>query len=202
MKRMLLITFLLVFIVQIYGQNSKFVSADLLNIREGSDVSYGVVGKVKYGEKVLIISDTAGWSQIETKSGIRGYVSTKYLSSSCKVKNISDNDVGLRKSSNTDYTWLWAIFLVFISLKTIKYLHDRKCTECGNWNAMVSIGKELVDEKQSTIKKIEKVKNKKGEVIRTKEKFVPATIYIYNIHRKCKYCGYKDAIVHKKKQEN
>jgi len=205
MKVVLLLITLFVFTTQMFGQNFKYVNASSLNIRDSAGTQFGVAGKATLDEKVTIVKEIDGWSQIITKNGTKGFVQTKYLTSKVEQEHNNESYKSTAKSnSNTIWDKIlgWFIILGIISISIAVYLYNRRCNRCGKWNVMESIGSELVDEKASTITKTEKVKNSRGEVIRTKERFVPATVYTYHHHRKCKQCGYKDIIVKTKKSEN
>ena len=54
------------------------VKADALNIRSGAGTSYSVIGTVRYGNKLPIISYTNGWYQVKA-GNITGYVSGDYV---------------------------------------------------------------------------------------------------------------------------
>lgn len=55
------------------------VKASVLNVREGADVSYSVVGKLQNGTKVNIVNEKAGWYQIKLANGSTGWVSSTYV---------------------------------------------------------------------------------------------------------------------------
>ncbi|HSQ88286.1 SH3 domain-containing protein, partial [Romboutsia sp.] len=61
---------------------NKEVNTDSLNVRSGPNTSYSIVGSLKKGEKVNVISERNGWSKIDYK-GETAYTSSRYL------KNIS-----------------------------------------------------------------------------------------------------------------
>ena len=88
------------------------------------------------------------------------------------------------------------LFLVigFLVLAYRASLHCDKCKKLG----MEQVKKEEVDRYNTTKRVIEKVKNKKGEVVRTIHKDVPITKIVYSCTYKCKYCGYEEK---RKKEE-
>ena len=94
------------------------------------------------------------------------------------------------------------VFLILVVLIIIFYRYEKKCSNCKKWNAMKEYQRDLIGEKASKIKKTLKTKDRNGNVIKTTEVYVPATIYYYDIHRKCKYCGYKDTIKESEKKED
>lgn len=97
--------------------------------------------------------------------------------------------------------WIGGIIL-FILLSSLASGYGSRCSHCKKWWAMKKIGKTLINEKASWVKKEFKVKNSRGEVIQTHEGAVPATIYTYRIDRRCKHCGHQDYIIKEKKREN
>ena len=61
--------------------NTMYVTPDVgLNMRKGAGTSYAVIKTLPKGTQVTVHSTSNGWSQI-TASGVQGYVSSKYLSS-------------------------------------------------------------------------------------------------------------------------
>lgn len=52
------------------------------------------------------------------------------------------------------------------------------------------------------ITEIRKVKDREGNVIQSREVDVPATVYTYHIHRRCKHCGYQDILSKEEKRKN
>jgi uncharacterized protein YgiM (DUF1202 family) len=76
--------------MQVFGQDYKYVNTETLNIRENAGKQYNVVGQVNKGDKVNALSESDSWTQIETESGVKGYVASKYLSSSIEETKNSD----------------------------------------------------------------------------------------------------------------
>lgn len=99
-------------------------------------------------------------------------------------------------------TVIWLIVLSIIFLCITSYRYRRKCDGCKKWNAMKKVRQECIDEKPTTIVEKRTRKNSKGEVISTWEVDVPATIYYYRTHRKCKRCGYRDYLSSSKTRKN
>lgn len=97
--------------------------------------------------------------------------------------------------------WICLIML-FISLSIVMSGFRKRCRNCGKWWAMKIIGKKLVDEKASWIKKEFKDKTRDGRIIRTREEAVPATVSTYRIDRRCKHCGHEDYLIKEEKREN
>jgi hypothetical protein len=64
--------------------------------------------------------------------------------------------------------------------------------------------KECVDEKPSTIKEERVRKDKDGKITERWEVDVPATVYYYETHRKCKHedCKYEDTLYSSETHKN
>lgn len=90
MRRIFTITTLLLLTIQVFGQDYKYVNTKTLNIRESAGKQYNAVGQINKGDKVTAISESDGWTQIETKNGTKGYVATKYLSSTIETEKSND----------------------------------------------------------------------------------------------------------------
>lgn len=68
------------------GKVNKVSNTDDLNVRSGPSTSYSILGKLKKGENVSVISESNGWSKIDYKSKI-AYTSSRYLSNSSSTPN-------------------------------------------------------------------------------------------------------------------
>ncbi len=117
-------------------------------------------------------------------------------------KAIKQESKPSRPLSTKEKTIIWVVVIGIIFLWITRYRYKRKCDGCKKWNAMKKIGTECIDEKPSVITKKREMKNSKGEVVRTWEESIPATIYYYRTHRKCKHCSYRDYLSSSEKREN
>lgn len=90
MNRIITITTFLLLTFQVFGQDYKYVNTETLNIREGAGKEYNVVGQVNKGDKVNALSESGSWTQIETETGLTGFVATKYLGSTADEPKSSD----------------------------------------------------------------------------------------------------------------
>lgn len=90
MNRIITLTTLLFLSIQVFGQDYKYVNTETLNIRENAGKQYNVVGQVNKDDKVNALSESDSWTHIETESGVKGYVASKYLSSSIEEQKNSD----------------------------------------------------------------------------------------------------------------
>lgn len=105
MNRIITLTTLLFLTIQVFGQDYKYVNTETLNIRENAGKQYNVVGQVNKGDKVNALSESDSWTQIETESGVKGFVATKYLSSSIEEP---------KKSDKKDSSWVSVIVVLGI----------------------------------------------------------------------------------------
>lgn len=73
----------------------KQVNASSLNVRSGEGTSCGVIGSLKRGAIIDVISQNAGWSKINYNGKI-GYVSSIYL------KEVAQNNTNNNQNNNTN----------------------------------------------------------------------------------------------------
>lgn len=71
-------------------QGLKEVTTSSLNVRSGANISYSVVGKLKNGEKIKVISESNEWAKIEYKGKI-AYTSSRYLKNASSSSNPVQN---------------------------------------------------------------------------------------------------------------
>lgn len=116
----LIVLFFLAF--QVFGQNYKYVNAETLNVRENAGKQYNIVGKVKSEDKVTVVSESGKWTQIETENGLKGYVATKFLSSSI------DNPKESKGSDKKGSSWIGVLVILGIIgygvFKVINFFSD------------------------------------------------------------------------------
>lgn len=106
MKRVTLSLAIVLSAVIANSQTFRVVKSEGLNIRENANKESTLLGRLKRGDQVLVISDTIGWVKIQTQNGLVGFVAGNYLEKSADntvVSESSDGDTGL---------WI-AIFIVF-----------------------------------------------------------------------------------------
>lgn len=83
------------------GKTGTVQVSGSLNIRSGAGTNYGIVGTLKNGDKVTIITDAAnGWTQIQTSAGVRGYCSADYI----KVTNSGETNGSSNGNASTNNT--------------------------------------------------------------------------------------------------
>lgn len=105
MKKPLLTFGLLLITFLTFGQQTKYVNTEELNIRAGAGTKYEVVDKISQGQKVTVLTENGKWSEIELENGQKGFVSTKFLS-----------DTQNSSSQSSDNNNSWISYLIVIGL--------------------------------------------------------------------------------------
>jgi N-acetylmuramoyl-L-alanine amidase len=64
------------------NKNGKWgtITATYLNFRSSGNLKAPIIGSLKYGTAVQILSESNGWSSVQTSDGKKGWVSSKYVS--------------------------------------------------------------------------------------------------------------------------
>lgn len=191
----LLLGLLIIYLPDLKSQDNYVVTGSAINIRDGAGVEYNSIGKLNVGDEVLVFEIKGDWAKIRI-SDKDGYINKNYLQ--LKNKTVTNSTKFEDLLANV---WLWIIVVsvIFIWITIIRY--NKKCDKCKRWNSMKVYWREKVDEKQSHIRKSDTVTDVKGNK-HTNYYSVPATIYYYHIHRKCKNCGYRDYVKKSDKVEN
>lgn len=86
MKKLIATFGLLLFTTLAFGQETKYVNTEELNVRSGAGSKYDVVQKLSQGDKITVVSTEGKWSEVELANGTKGYVSSKFLSDSSSSK--------------------------------------------------------------------------------------------------------------------
>lgn len=79
MHKLLTIITTIFFVSTAVASVEKYVKADVLNIRVGAGENYDVVGQEEKGAEVKVLSELGEWTEIETESGVHGYVASQFL---------------------------------------------------------------------------------------------------------------------------
>lgn len=104
----LIMTLVLLFMaILTFGQETKYVNTEQLNVRSGAGSKYEVVDKVVRGKKVTVFSNQGKWSEIELENGTKGFVSTEFL---------SDNTTLSYASTSKKKPWLGYLFVIGLVL--------------------------------------------------------------------------------------
>lgn len=87
---------------------TKVVTATNLNVRSGAGTNYSVIGSLKNGTSVSVISESNGWSKINYNGKV-GYVSSQYLAdkaSSSSTSSKIDKLISFAKAQlGKTYSW-------------------------------------------------------------------------------------------------
>ena len=114
MKKQIL-TFGLLFITFLtFGQQTKYVDTEELNIRAGAGTKYEVVDKISQGQKVTVLTEHGKWSEIELENGTKGFVSTRFLSDTETSSSSNKSD---KKNS-----WIGYVLVIGFILYGLKKL--------------------------------------------------------------------------------
>lgn len=184
-------TFLLLLIsTTLFAQQYYQVSANVLNVRSAADKNSEIISKLNLGDRVYVVENSDGWSQVRLNETTTGFVASKYLSNDFKSSESSELKNNINNTP-TDFSPLIYIAIVAISLYIIYERYKGKCKDCGRWYAMKITDEEVVDRIPASIKKTLKEKNGKGEILKTTEVYIPATKTKYLVTETCKYCGHE-----------
>lgn len=114
MKKTLLTFGLFLFTILTFGQQTKYVDTEELNIRAGAGTKYEVVDKISQGQKVTVLTEHGKWSEIELENGTKGFVSTKFLS---ETETASSS-----KKSDKKNSWIVYVLVIGFVLYGLKKL--------------------------------------------------------------------------------
>lgn len=114
MKKQILTFGLLLITFLTFGQQTKYVDTEELNIRAGAGTKYEVVDKIPQGQKVTVLTESGKWSEIELENGTKGFVSTKFL---------SDTETSSSpKKSDKKNSWIGYVLVIGFVLYGLKKL--------------------------------------------------------------------------------
>ena len=163
MKKHIILIVLLLFTISAFGQNTKYVNAEILNVRQGAGIQYNTIGQVGKGSRVTVISENNGWTEIETTTGAKGFVATEYLSLGNQNAQNSNND-------KKDTSWISVLItlgiLGYVSVKVKNFLFGR-----SNVSAPSSSSSRTTSIEKQEVKKQEvKISNSKSAVYKFRVK--------------------------------
>ena len=119
-RKFVIMLFLNCFLLCIYSQQYKYVTASELNIRNGAGKNYSIIGKLNNMDSVYVLSETNGWTKILLDNGQYGFVSSAYLGSNDIVKTNEDlskqTQMLDKKSIITMYIFVIIIGAMFVFL--------------------------------------------------------------------------------------
>lgn len=103
--------------------------------------------------------------------------------------------LGLLVSYDKKYIVVYYSFFIVGAATSIAFIYksyQRRCKNCGKWNALVEINREIIDKEDTVIKKNlrETRRDSKGHVFQTidREVVVPAYRLTYEVTDECRYC--------------
>ncbi len=135
MKRKITIILMFIGTILLNAQEIKYVNASKLNIREGAGKKYNVIAKAYKNEKVKIISEQGNWSEIETDNGIKGYVSSSFLSVNSEIDEA-------KKGKTDKWNIIVFVILMFLVYKARNFIYaifgpsnSKKSTTTPNYNS-------------------------------------------------------------------
>ena len=114
MKKQILTFGLLLITFLTFGQQTKYVDTEELNIRAGAGTKYEVVDKISQRQKVTVLTEHGKWSEIELENGTKGFVSTKFLS---ETETSSSSKKSEKKNS-----WIGYVLVIGFVLYGLKKL--------------------------------------------------------------------------------
>lgn len=130
------------------------VTASVLNVRKKASTNSAILGQLKNGTKVTIVSTSNGWHKIKYKSNY-GYVSAQYISTNT-TKVTGDKVVSTaKKYIGTPYVWGGTTTKGFDCSGFTQYVFKK----CG-----ISIGRTTTDQIKKG-KAISKANLKKGDLV-------------------------------------
>ncbi|MEG0856237.1 MAG: SH3 domain-containing protein [Terrisporobacter sp.] len=74
------------------------VNATTLNVRSGASTSYEIIGKIKNGNKVEILSSSNGWHKIKYSGDTTGWVHVDYIELSSDSSDSSNSSLNVGKT--------------------------------------------------------------------------------------------------------
>lgn len=120
-----LLTFLFLLITFLaFGQQTKYVDTEELNIRAGAGTKYEVVDKISQGQKVTVLTEHGKWSEIELENGTKGFVSTRFLSDTETSSSSNKSD---KKNS-----WIGYVLVIGFVLYGLKKLFGGSSSSSNN----------------------------------------------------------------------
>ncbi len=180
MSRYLLFIFILFSTQTLFSQETKYVNTELLNVRSGPGKNYDVLDSAPKGEKINVLSAKGNWTQIQLDSGIKGFVSSKFLSTDIPSSEKTNSETG---------TWWKAILGTVGFLLLVKVFSGKKSSSSSSENSSRSLRstspKKLSSNDSSKSATSTIPTNKSNSVT---EKSSPPRCEKYF----CKYCGSHD----------
>ena len=107
--------------ITVVSTEQRSVTAYTLNIRENAGTNYSIIGSLKKGDTVIVLSTSNGWSRVLHSGNKVGFVSAKYLSNS-DTPSVNFSAVSLKVPSFKQTDSRWANVRIGSSGKTISQI--------------------------------------------------------------------------------
>ena len=108
--------------ITVVSQDVKAVTASTLNIRENAGTQYAILGTLKKGDTVIVLSTSNGWSRVLHNGNKVGFVSSKYLSTASNAPTTNFSSVSLKVPSFKQTDTRWSNVKIGSSGKTISQI--------------------------------------------------------------------------------
>lgn len=194
MKKILTIIFIiLINISNVYA--GDYVLSDGLNVRSGPSVDSQILGRLIKGDEVIILEVNGDWSKI-TFEEKDGWVFSKYLTKGNQniIENESNNEQSKNvhneeAKNNTNGGIIIAIIIFIIIAIIIRQLFFYRCPYCKKISALVHVDTKILDRYKGVEKVTVHRRNKKGEIIGSRDQYINVTKEKYDDIYQCKYCN-------------
>ena len=94
---------LVFFAVPVLAEAEGIVNGNIVNIREGSGLSYTAKTQVTVGQVLTILEEKNNWFKVSTPTGQVGWISGDYVKKVIKKVVVTGSKVNLRKGPGTGY---------------------------------------------------------------------------------------------------
>ena len=121
-----------------FAQQSKYVTANELNVREGAGKEFVSLGKVYKGDVVTVLSEDDNWAKISFNNGT-AYISTQYLS---EVKETLQETTSTKKSTGKAWIFFACIGVLIIGIGAIvyqKFCLEKFSYDIFNYTALICL---------------------------------------------------------------
>ncbi|MDE6250981.1 MAG: SH3 domain-containing protein [Alphaproteobacteria bacterium] len=164
--------------------DTMVVKVPVLNVRQCPSTDCKIVKKLSKGDRVNVESIDKGWAEIEIDKYKTGYT--------------------ISRSLRDSYFYLWYYVIggvaIYLLLVYLFYQVKNKCPSCKKFGALKEVNRECIEKLKSNIKKTATTRYKNHT--RTREYIVPATVYKYEVTKKCTTCGHIVKSIESEKLEN
>ena len=178
---------------QLQSQNTYVVNSNSVSIKSGPGKDYATVGKLKKGDTVQVYNYTSVvWARIKFENK-DGFVNKYSLTEATRddvipEKKKESSPINIIISILTSI-WFWLAVAFIVGWILLGRAYKKKCSNCGKWNVMAFIKIEDTPESANTGSHSRNTMKKEDQEYARHKK--PATKN-YQVHRKCRSCGFED----------